>query len=83
MTEEAEVSLPCLLVGKVVPVGADALEKGESDPEGTGREKLVCPSKGRTAGSKVDVFLPLGGMVGGSENLLSLSEGSEARKVEF
>ena len=77
------MSLRCLLVGEVVPVGVDAPEKGESGPEGTGREKLACPSKGGTAGSKVEVFWPLGGMVGGSENLLSLSEGSEAGKVEF
>ena len=67
MRAEAEVSLRCLLVGEVVPVGVDAPEKGESGPEGTGREKLACPSKGGTAGSKVEVFLPLGGMVDGSE----------------
>ena len=42
-------------------------QKKESGPEGTGREKLACPSKGGTAGSKVEVFWPLGGMVGGSE----------------
>ena len=77
------MSLCCLLVNQVVPVGVDAAEKEESDPDGTGREKLSCPSKGGTAGSKVELFLPFGGMVGGSENLLSLSEGSEVGKVEF
>ena len=61
------MSLRCLLVGKVVPVGVDAPEKGESDPEGMGREKLACPSKGGTARSEVEVFLPLGGMADGSE----------------
>ena len=77
------MSLRFLLVGEVVPVVVDVPEKGESDPEQTGREKLACPSKGGTAGSKVEVFWPLEGMVGGTENLLSLSEGSEAGKVEF
>ena len=61
------MSLRCLLVGEVVLVGVDAPEKGESDPEGTGREKLACPSKGGTAGSKVEGFLPLRGMVDSSE----------------
>ena len=77
------MSLCCLLVGKVVPVGVDPPEKGVSDTEGMSREKVVCTSKRGTAGSKVEVFLPLRDMVGGSENLLSLSEGSEAGKVEF